>query len=238
MENIKNYAFTQANHLGQPRPPVRTPLWENQGVWLCQPDSFVPQDRSPALVWRENAKSAWQPVLTLEELGQLMSSGSSACLGVWVDRPRWGLFGTADGKIQDKEVEPMANRWQSLRLDELTQFEDKGYRTGDPDHPPRRCIVGWWNQIAEVIPSGVRLLPAAFPDKVVAVLEEPRQVVAHEVIVALRLQPDRTGQFLQPSLTSHTYHGPEGTTREAHLTLEACLQRGAKEPPVYVLPED
>jgi hypothetical protein len=239
MENVKNYAFVGENRVGRACPPLRTPLVEGrtpQGeavIWLCQPDSFVPLEKSAAVVVRADAKSPWQALASLEDLRAWLSTvdrdSMGLQLGVWMDRARWGLFGAADGKIQDKEVETFAARWQGLSTDEMTQFEDRGYRSGDPDDPPQRCILGWWHERGEVDPAQVGLLPAAFPDKVVAVLEEPRRVVRHEVVWALRVEADKSRNALVPVVTEHLTHTPQGSITQAALKREECLQRCQRE---------
>ena len=238
MEKMQSYAFERGNQVGNPRPPVRTPLLEKDGqVWLCQPDSFVPADKGGALVARSDVKSTWRSVASIAEVEELLASGAEL-LGVWVDRPKWGLFGAPDGKIQEKEVETMSARWQGLRLDELVQFEDKGYRSGDPDQPPQRCILGWWHLEGEVEPAGVCLLPAAFPDKVVAVLEEPRRIVRHEVASALRFEHDKARSALVPSVLHHTTHDLTTSQEGGKLKRDECLVRAQREAnPSYVLPE-
>lgn len=248
MENTKSYAFVRENRVGRACPPLRTPLLEGQTpqgeavVWLCQPDSFVPLDKAAALVKRSDVKSPWQNFASIHELREWLTGVApeqlGLLLGIWVDRARWGLFGAADGKIQDKEVETFANRWQGLRTDEMTQFEDRGYRTGDPDHPPQRCILGWWHELGAVDPARVALLDAAFPDKVVAVLEEPRRVVHHEVVSALRLEADKGRSALVPVVTEHQTHNLDGSNSDAHVKREECLQRCQREAkPMYVLPD-
>ena len=176
-------------------------------------------------------------VASIVEAEELLASGAEL-LGVWVDRPKWGLFGAPDGKIQEKEVETLSARWHALRLDELVQFEDKGYRSGDPDQPPQRCILGWWHLEGEVEPAGVCLLPAAFPDKVVAVLEEPRRIVRHEVASALRFEHDKNRSALIPSVLQQTTHDLAGSQQGGKLKRDECLARAQREAnPSYVLPE-
>ncbi|MFN8608061.1 MAG: hypothetical protein U0931_11060 [Vulcanimicrobiota bacterium] len=243
MEKLQSYAFENANCVGEARPPVRTPLLEKDGqVWLCAPDSFVPLDKGGALVTRSDPKSAWRAVTSLAELNELVGSSPGDLghlLGVWVDRAKWGLFGAPDGKIQEKEVESMTTRWQSLRLDELVQFEDKGYRSADPHQPPQRCILGWWHLEGEVDPAGARLLPASFPDKVVAVWEEPRRIVRHEIASGLRFEADKGRSALIPSvLSQHSHDLQSGRSEGGPLKRDDCLVRAAREGnPSYVLPE-
>jgi hypothetical protein len=242
MEKLQSYAFENGNCVGEARPPVRTPLLEKDGqVWLCAPDSFVPLEKGGALVLRADAKSAWRSLASLAELRDFLESGEDRglLLGVWVDKAKWGLFGAPDGKIQEKEVDTLAERWQALKLDELVQFEDKGYRSADPLHPPQRCILGWWRLEGEVDPASVRLLPASFPDKVVAVLEEPRRIVRHEIASGLRFESDKGRSALVPSVLSQHSHDLEtGRSEGGRLKRDECLVRAAREGnPSYVLPE-
>lgn len=239
MEKLQSYAFEKGNVVAETRPPVRTPLLEKDGhLWLCAPDTFVPG--GGALVERADAKSAWRPVETLGALRDFLSAGKEAAvlLGVWTDKAKWGLFGTPDGKIQEKEVEPFSLRWQGLRLDELVQFEDKGYRSADPHQPPQRCILGWWQLEAEVDPAGLRLLEAAYPDKQVAVLEEPRRIVRHSLAWGLRFDHDKGRTALIPQVLSQHVHDLSGRSEGGRLKVEECLLRGQREAnPRYVLPE-
>lgn len=239
MEKMQSYAFENENRVGEVRPSVRTPLLHKEGhIWLCAPDTFVAT--GSALVSRPDAKSAWQPVESLAALGDFLSSGqdAGALLGVWTDKAKWGLFGAPDGKIQEKEVESFSVRWQGLRLDELVQFEDKGYRSADPDQPPQRCILGWWLLEGEVDAGGLRLLEAAYPDKVVAVLEEPRRIVRHSLAWGLRFEHDKGRTALIPSVLSQHVHDLSGRTEGGQLRLQDCLVRGQREGnPSYVLPE-
>ncbi|MBT9588531.1 hypothetical protein IV102_34660 [bacterium] len=248
MENTKIYAFTRENRVGRACSPLRTPLLEGQTpqgeavVWVCQPDSFVPVEKASALVKRADVKSPWQTFSTIQGLREWLTGVDperlGLRLGIWVDRHRWGLFGAADGKIQDKEIETFATRWHGLRTDEMTQFEDRGYRTGDPDHPPQRCILGWWHELGAVDPARVTLREAAFPDKVVAVLEESRRVVHHEVVWAMRLEADKGRSALVPVVTEHRTHNLEGSSSDAQVKREECLQRCQREArPIYVLPD-
>ncbi len=238
MEKMQSYAFEKENRVGEARPPVRTPLLEKDGhLWLCAPDTFVPG--GGALVARADAKAAWEG-LSLASFREFLSSGREAAslLGVWTDKAKWGLFGAPDGKIQDKEVEPFSLRWQGLRLDELVQFEDKGYRSADPDQPPQRCILGWWQLEGEVDGGGLRLLDALYPDKVVAVLEEPRRIVRHSLAWGLRFEPDKGRTALVPSVLSQHVQDLTGRSEGGGLKLQDCLVRGQREGnPSYVLPE-
>lgn len=238
MEKMQSYAFEKENRVGEARPPVRTPLLEKDGhLWLCAPDTFVPG--GGALVARADAKAAWEG-LSLASFREFLSSGKEAAslLGVWTDKAKWGLFGAPDGKIQDKEVEPFSLRWQGLRLDELVQFEDKGYRSADPDQPPQRCILGWWQLEGEVDGGGLRLLDALYPDKVVAVLEEPRRIVRHSLAWGLRFEPDKGRTALVPSVLSQHVQDLTGRSEGGGLKLQDCLVRGQREGnPSYVLPE-
>lgn len=238
MEKMQSYAFEKENRVGEARPPVRTPLLEKDGhLWLCAPDTFVPG--GGALVARADAKAAWEG-LSLASFREFLSSGKEAAslLGVWTDKAKWGLFGAPDGKIQDKEVEPFSLRWQGLRLDELVQFEVKGYRSADPDQPPQRCILGWWQLEGEVDGGGLRLLDALYPDKVVAVLEEPRRIVRHSLAWGLRFEPDKGRTALVPSVLSQHVQDLTGRSEGGGLKLQDCLVRGQREGnPSYVLPE-
>ena len=238
MEKMQSYAFEKENRVGEARPPVRTPLLEKDGhLWLCAPDTFVPG--GGALVARADAKAAWEG-LSLASFREFLSSGREAAslLGVWTDKAKWGLFGAPDGKIQDKEVEPFSLRWQGLRLDELVQFEDKGYRSADPDQPPQRCILGWWQLEGEVDGGGLRLQDALYPDKVVAVLEEPRRIVRHSLAWGLRFEPDKGRTALVPSVLSQHVQDLTGRSEGGGLKLQDCLVRGQREGnPSYVLPE-
>ena len=242
MEKLQSYAFENGNCVGEARPPVRTPLLEKESqVWLCAPDSFVPLEKGGALVVRADTKSAWRSLASLAELREFLESGGDRAqlLGVWVDKAKWGLFGAPDGKIQDKEVETLGERWQGLKLDELVQFEDKGYRSADPLHPPQRCILGWWRLEGEVDPAAVGLLPASFPDKVVAVLEEPRRIVRHEIASGLRFEADKGRSALVPSvLSQHSHDLAAGRSEGGRLKRDECLVRAGREGnPSYVLPE-
>lgn len=238
MEKMQSYAFEKGNSVGDKRPPVRTPLLQKDGhLWLCAADTFVPS--AGALVERPDSKSAWRPLDTLESFREFLASGKDASqlLGVWTDKAKWGLFGAPDGKIQEKEVETMAVRWQALRLDELVQFEDKGYRSADPDQPAQRCILGWWQLEGEVDPSGLCLLEAAYPDKLVAVLEEPRRIVRHALGWGLRFEPDKGRTALVPTVLSQHVHDLSGRSEGGRLKAEDCLVRGQREAsPSYVLP--
>ena len=247
MENTKTYAFRDENQVGRARSPLRTPLLEGQTpqgnavLWLCQTDTFVPLDKGGALVVRADARSPWNWLASLDELQAWLETIDreqlGQRLGIWVDRAKWGLFGTPDGKIQEKEVETFESRWKAQASDEMTQFEDKGYRSGDPDHPPQRCILGWWHQKIEVDPHKIALLEAVFPDKRVAVLEEPRRVVQHEVVSALRLEFERGRSALVPVVTESRTHTVNGTTDTGTIQREEFLQRCQREGnPVYVLP--
>lgn len=238
MEKMQSYAFESANSVGEPRPAVRTPLLQKDGhLWLCAPDTFVAS--GSALVERNDSKSPWKPLETLQALRDFLAGGKDTAqlLGVWTDKAKWGLFGGPDGKIQEKEVETLADRWQGLRLDELVQFEDKGYRSADPHQPPQRCILGWWQMEGQVDGAGVKLLEAAYPDKVVAVLEEPRRIVRHALAWGLRFEPDKGRAALVPTVLSQHVQELEGHSEGGRLKLEECLARGQKEGnPNYVLP--
>jgi hypothetical protein len=239
MEKMQTYAFENGNVVGEKRPPVRTPLLEKDGhLWLCAPDTFVPG--GSALVSRADPKSPWQPLPSLDALREFLAAGRDAntLLGVWTDKAKWGMFGAPDGKIQDKEVESFSMRWQASRLDELVQFEDKGYRSADPDQPPQRCILGWWQLEGEVDAAGLRLLEAAYPDKVVAVFEEPRRIVRHALGWGLRFEHDKGRTALIPSVLSQHVQDLSGRTEGGQLRLQDCLVRGQREGnPSYVLPE-
>lgn len=239
MEKMQSYAFESANLVGETRPPVRTPLLQRDDhLWLCAPDTFLPT--TGALVERADLKSPWQPVPTFDALREFLASGKEVhqLLGVWTDKAKWGLFGTPDGKIQDREVEPLGLRWQSLRLDELTQFEDKGYRSADPHQPAQRCILGWWQLEGEVDGANVRLLEAAYPDKVVGVLEEPRRIVRHALGWGLRFEHDKGRTALIPTVLSQHVQDLNGRSEGGRLKVEECLVRGQRENnPSYVLPE-
>ncbi|MBN9414229.1 MAG: hypothetical protein J0I12_02265 [Candidatus Eremiobacteraeota bacterium] len=239
MEKMQSYAFENGNAVGEARPPVRTPLLQKDGhLWLCAPDTFVPG--GSALVERSDAKSPWRPLESLEALGAFLSAGKDIAqlLGVWTDKAKWGLFGVPDGKIQEKEVETFAARWQGLRLDEQVQFEDKGYRSADPHQPPQRCVLGWWHLEGEVDAAGLRLLEAAYPDKLVAVLEEPRRIVRHSLGWGLRFEHDKGRTALVPTVLSQHVHDLNGRTEGGRLKADECLARGQKEAnPSYVLPE-
>ncbi len=239
MEKLQSYAFEKGNLVGEKRPPLRTPLLEKDGhLWLCAPDTFVPG--AAALVERADAKSPWRAVESLVALREFLSAGKEAAvlLGVWTDKPKWGLFGAPDGKIQEKEVEPFSLRWQGSRWDELVQFEDKGYRSADPDQPPQRCILGWWQLEGEVDPGGLALLEAADADKVVAVLEEPRRIVRHALAWGLRFDHDKGRTALMPQVLSQHVYDLTGRTEGGRLKIEECLARGQREAnPNYVLPE-
>ena len=237
MEKMQTYAFENGNVVGEQRPPVRTPLLEKDGhLWLCAPDTFVPG--GSALVSRADPKSPWQPLPSLTALREFLAAGkdASTLLGVWTDKAKWGMFGAPDGKIQDKEVESFSVRWQASRLDELVQFEDKGYRSADPDQPPQRCILGWWQLEGEVDAAGLRLLEAAYPDKVVAVFEEPRRIVRHALGWGLRFEHDKGRTALIPSVLSQHVQDLSGRTEGGQLRVQDCLVRGQREGnPSYVL---
>ncbi|MBS2037005.1 hypothetical protein JST97_18590 [bacterium] len=243
MEKLQSYDFEDGNCLGEARPPVRTPLLErDEHVWLCASDTFLPLEKGGALALRLDAKSPWRALVSIAELSEFLESSQDRglLLGVWIDRAKWGLFGAPDGKIQEKEVESLASRWQGLRLDELIQFEDKGYRSADPHQPPQRCILGWWHLQGEVDPAGVRLLEARFPDKVVAVLEEPRRIVRHEIASGLRFEADKGRSAMVPSVLSQHCHDLEaGRSEGGSLKRDDCLVRSGRENNIrYVLPRD
>lgn len=239
MEILGNYAFTRANEVGKAGGATRTPLVEGQTikgetvVCLCPGESFTPSEDRAALVYR-NAEGEWTPFNSLNQFKQALAATPdkgllAENLGVWRDRDRFLGLKEADGQVQNKEVESFAQRWSNQAVYENRQFIDLGYRPADPTIQPEAVQVGSDQVTYTVNPQGVKTLDAAFPNKAVAVLEEPRLATKHEIAYATGFEQGWGG--LVPTGVGHLVHTPAGTTDQGSLPLNYNY---AQEP-VYVM---
>lgn len=123
---------------------------------------------------KENGNWQWEPVKNTAELQAFMSQASTEekqnHLGLWKDSKRFFVF-PGDGKIQDKEVTSMGQRWSEMTLsDHKTEYNhDKGYTSA------------WMDYYSNVVPEKVNISEKALATGKVLAFEEPRKYVETEV---------------------------------------------------------
>lgn len=85
-----------------------------------------PED--PALVLRTGeGKNDWRPVANLAELKTaLASKDAGSQLGLWTDKRSFLVF-PKDGKVQGKEVQPLADLWNANRFSHVEADSVKRY---------------------------------------------------------------------------------------------------------------
>jgi len=224
---------------------VTTPLVEGQTVKgesvvrLCNADSFIPRDDNCALVTRNSAEEAWTPVASLGQLGEILKSVPkdklNESLGEWRDS-RQNLFWAANGKVDNNEVTPFTQRWNSESVEEGRQFVDKGFRPDDPNVAPREAVVGLDQAIATVVPAGVKMLDACYPGKQVSLLEEPRSVSQHVIAYGATFQDAAS----YPETFGYLNITAGGVTTDpgvAGALMQQSIDSGYYFPVSYVMPE-
>jgi len=163
------------NRVGQPAAPLQRPVYRKGENYCLQLQEDRPQESDP--VWVGRHGDGWVPV-SLEQVKTALSQGTAtAQLGLWRDSRRY-LILPPDGRVQNHEVQTLADRWQESHLCESRITRTLGGRESQ-----------YVTHYAQVEPGAVHINEQGF-------LVEPRQIHRSELHTATGWSHNRrVGQY-------------------------------------------